>query len=1155
MQTSFEKHFGELKPDQIWDFSSYNLNRLGLESGFNNRTATRAAWGDNTPKIADGVAITYPEKYVVPDELHNWIDKNLREEVYNKKRGTTNFTLKMPDDRDIVIIPIYQGQAGLNYNLCIKSEDDTPSFEAGYIWEKSIGIEWKNNEEEVWHDFYYKDEQTQETKLDQSFTAHTVGRDVRANPVRVLHTKAQGTFSLYLDNLNLDKAWDGQNGKPFGETFSDQKQSSSKDGQMVAISLNNSPETFKAVSDALKAAFNDPENPTDGKYTYQNFMLLGCEDSNMMRNIAGDNDPRLIGTDWDMNDLIFLIVGITIDDIKTTKDEIISKRYMVEDLGSDYDYDFNDIVFDVTQIKHTDENGEVTITQWLELQHLCGTIPWRVKVGDYTSPIFPGRNDYRNGDNLKGYDPHSGKDNPADPYYNLVGYNGSEERRGIMKINITGWNPDMNNVVMTAWPGAAGQDISEGESDWTDDQKTNYLKEVDGTSYEFPEVGKYPFIIACDISQQPNDEHEYLPKEAIVVWKKPGYETIVTPVDPVDPDDPDQPEPIIDDDGYNSIQVELPNPAEDGSISADVDVTFDSWADDIIINPQYLQGIKPGYTIKATFDITNPNEKHLMFMKVEAPWEKLGEGFNISDDQTTLEIEVSPGNEDLLKTYGIALKGINVHISKLEIIPGEWDGYTGIKSLPWSNSDGKNLTYYEDENKLFIRPVAFENVKAGDKLIVVRENNNQALQIKFQETHEMLGKESRNEDPCVRYLSEEDVQNLKTYGVYIQGDNVKIYNVSVVTPTYATITVNSNNSSLGTVTGGGRFETGNKVTIKATANDGNRFVKWNDGNTNAEREITVTEDATYTAEFEVIPTPTITFNTIGTGTGSISAATGTYREGTTLNVTATASDGSRFVKWENGETNPSRTISVGAQDATYTAEFELIPTPTITFATSGDGSGAITGSTTGNYREGTTINVTATPETGSHFVKWENGDTNASRTIVVGTEDATYTAQFDLNTYTVIVNATAGGTVTGGKQYKYGETAHLTANPEDGYKFVSWNDGNTNAKRDVEVTADVTYTAKFVAEGAVLLWSGSITNNNYSEVVFNTFPYSSATIMFTGNSATNVKLISSWSQEAASFDVSSGSSATAIVTNKDGQSGYRLSVPNDVTVTAIYGFE
>ena len=70
-------------------------------------------------------------------------------------------------------------------------------------------------------------------------------------------------------------------------------------------------------------------------------------------------------------------------------------------------------------------------------------------------------------------------------------------------------------------------------------------------------------------------------------------------------------------------------------------------------------------------------------------------------------------------------------------------------------------------------------------------------------------------------------------------------------PTY-TLTVNAGTG--GTVTGGGTYESGTSVTIKATPNSGYKFVKWSDGNTNATRTVTVTGNATYTAVFTLAKT-------------------------------------------------------------------------------------------------------------------------------------------------------------------------------------------------------------------------------------------------------------------------------------------------------------
>lgn len=57
----------------------------------------------------------------------------------------------------------------------------------------------------------------------------------------------------------------------------------------------------------------------------------------------------------------------------------------------------------------------------------------------------------------------------------------------------------------------------------------------------------------------------------------------------------------------------------------------------------------------------------------------------------------------------------------------------------------------------------------------------------------------------------------------------------------------------GSVSGGGSYEHGTSVTIKATASSGYKFKQWSDGNTNASRTVTVTGNATYSAVFEKLP--------------------------------------------------------------------------------------------------------------------------------------------------------------------------------------------------------------------------------------------------------------------------------------------------------------
>lgn len=138
---------------------------------------------------------------------------------------------------------------------------------------------------------------------------------------------------------------------------------------------------------------------------------------------------------------------------------------------------------------------------------------------------------------------------------------------------------------------------------------------------------------------------------------------------------------------------------------------------------------------------------------------------------------------------------------------------------------------------------------------------------------------------------------------------------------YYTINVTSNNTSWGTVSGGGTYASGSTVTIKATPKSGYSFEKWNDGNTSATRTITVTGNATYTAQFKSNTTYyTITVTSNNTSWGSVSGG-GSYPSGSTVTIKATPYSGYAFDRWSDGNTSATRTITVTG-NATYKAYFK-----------------------------------------------------------------------------------------------------------------------------------------------------------------------------------------------------------------------------------------
>ena len=136
--------------------------------------------------------------------------------------------------------------------------------------------------------------------------------------------------------------------------------------------------------------------------------------------------------------------------------------------------------------------------------------------------------------------------------------------------------------------------------------------------------------------------------------------------------------------------------------------------------------------------------------------------------------------------------------------------------------------------------------------------------------------------------------------------------------------------------------------------------------------------------------------------------------------------------------------------------------------------GSVTGA--GVYNYGDTATVTAIANTGYHFVMWNDGDTNALRTLIV-TDDVALTATFAINQYTVAlaVNDTTMGMVRGAGIYNYGDTAVVTAVAFTGYHFVMWNDSTIVNPLAIVVTSDTTLTATFAIDSVPPVPADSVT--------------------------------------------------------------------------------
>jgi hypothetical protein len=259
---------------------------------------------------------------------------------------------------------------------------------------------------------------------------------------------------------------------------------------------------------------------------------------------------------------------------------------------------------------------------------------------------------------------------------------------------------------------------------------------------------------------------------------------------------------------------------------------------------------------------------------------------------------------------------------------------------------------------------------------------------------------------------------------------------------------------------GGEYQQGTQVTLTATPDEGYEFSGWSDGSTEATRVITANEDLTLTATFTELEY-SYQLTVTSTEGGSVNSEGGEYNEGTEVTLTATASDGYRFIGWSDGSTEESVTITL-SEDISIEAIFELIPVYTVTVTSTEGGSISSEG---GDYQEGEELTITATPDEGYRFIGWSDSSTEESITITLS-EDTSIEAIFELiPVYTVTVTSTEGGSISSeGGDYQEGTEITITATQDEGFRFTGWSDGSTEESITITLSEDISIEAIFEKE-------------------------------------------------------------------------------------------
>ena len=262
----------------------------------------------------------------------------------------------------------------------------------------------------------------------------------------------------------------------------------------------------------------------------------------------------------------------------------------------------------------------------------------------------------------------------------------------------------------------------------------------------------------------------------------------------------------------------------------------------------------------------------------------------------------------------------------------------------------------------------------------------------------------------------------------------------------------------GSVSGGGLYEDGEIVRISATPKVGYLFARWSDGNTENPRKITVESELSLTAEFTAVCRLSVLSNdaTMGTVKGS-----GEYAESTIVILSALPNEGFQFARWNDGSTENPRPMTVMDDTTELTAEFLPLHSLSVTADATTD---IVEGS--GEYAEGTVVILSALPNEGFQFARWNDGNTENPRPVTV-MEDTELTAEFETGSHRLSVRS--------GNEDMGNVTALLTATPNTGYQFIHWNDGDISNPRTIAISENIDLIAKFEAKATN---TDAISNDN-----------------------------------------------------------------------------
>ena len=326
---------------------------------------------------------------------------------------------------------------------------------------------------------------------------------------------------------------------------------------------------------------------------------------------------------------------------------------------------------------------------------------------------------------------------------------------------------------------------------------------------------------------------------------------------------------------------------------------------------------------------------------------------------------------------------------------------------------------------------------------------------------------------------------------------------------YYTITTAVNDATMGKAEGGGEYKENTKISLTATPNSGYEFVKWSNESTANPLEVTVTEDATYTAIFqEQTPITCSQIKDLSIGDAFVLGEfTVTYVNGSYTYI-KDATGASLIYASNYGLKAGDVVTGLAGTRANFNGLVQINPTVTkaqltITAGTAPQPEVATANPTQADmnkyvkYEQVTfdatafsskKINATLAGQT-TKFAVYDQWSSN--KTFVKGGTyefigavsyyNAVQVNFISATKVSITISATAtGGKVTGTGEYMEGEEATLIATANEGYEFVNWTWADEVVCTTPEYTFEVEEAMSLVANFAKKTYTVTVTAENGS---------------------------------------------------------------------------